>query len=209
MVIVADSAYQSNEDETDCIVLRGWLTLLTCDRTEAQQKKDFPGGAIQLIDFTSKKLQVISRSAFAAEMKNALEAAQDGINHAVLLYEIVFGVVAAENCAEIRDSASYSPPIDVHLCTDSDGLFTATTKQNPAPGTDQSMLFHVQALRKLLDGGNLKSLLWIDNRDMLADGLTKGLITRSFLNDALSKGEWLLNQQKKEWEPKQRTNDRT
>ena len=69
LVIVADSAYQSNEDKTDCIALRGWLILLTCDRTEAQQSPDFPGGAIQLIDFTSKKLQVISRSAFAAEMK--------------------------------------------------------------------------------------------------------------------------------------------
>ena len=114
----------------------------------------------------SKKLQVISRSAFAAEMRNALEAAQDGINYAIMMHDIYRGPLSAEDCAHLRDTAGLF--VDTILMVDSYGLFMATAKEEPSPGTDNSMLFHVKALRHLLDNSNL-----IDNRDMLADGLTK------------------------------------
>ena len=146
------------------------------------------------------KLQVISRSAFAAEMRNALEAAQDGINTCVLMHDIYRGPLTAEQCATIRDKGDHF--IKVILMIDSYGLFTATSKEDPAPGTDGSMLFHVKALRHLLDNSNLQALSWIDNRDMIADGLTKGKPSREDMNSVLNSGHWVRSHDVHYWAPR-------
>ena len=51
----------------------------------------------------------------------------------------------------------------------------------PVP-SEKGLLSHVQFIRELLDCGVLKALLWIDTRDMFADGLTKGSIDREALH---------------------------
>ena len=66
------------------------------------------------------------------------------------------------------------------------------------------MCYHVKAMRELLDNHNIESLVWADNRDMLADGLTKGITIRSYLNDVLTSGTWFLSQKYEVWRPKQR-----
>jgi len=193
LLCVADSAYQANDNRTDCIALRGYFIFLAC-ATEGTQ---FPGGDVQLIDFVSKKLHVISRSAFAAELRNTLEAAQDLVNTALQFHELYKGPFSAEQCAQIRDSADHF--LDTVICTDSHGLYTATSKTEPSPGTDGSMVYHVKALRELLDNGNISTLCWIDNRDMIADGLTKGKPDRQQMNRVLTTGTWKLDQTPLHW----------
>ena len=63
-----------------------------------------------------RKLHVVSRSAPAAELRNALEAAQDAINYAMLFHEIYRGPFTAEQCASIRDNGEHF--LDVVLCID-------------------------------------------------------------------------------------------
>ena len=46
---------------------------------------------------------------------------------------------------------------------------TAVFIKTPA---EKSLLCHVQFLRELLDHGVLAAIVWLDTRDMLADGLT-------------------------------------
>ena len=123
-MIVADSAYQANDTLTDCIALRGWFVFLMSD--DSNDYSSFPGGCLQVADYSIKKLQVISRSAFSAELRNCYEAVQEGINFAIMFHEVCFGVLTAEQCAEMRDRGTWIP--EVHLCTDNDGLFTAVTK---------------------------------------------------------------------------------
>ena len=190
ILIVADSAYQANESKDDCVACRGYFIFLAHQISATEY-------VVQLLDFLSKKLQVISRSAFAAEMRNALEAAQDGINYAVLFHDLYRGPLSPEECASIRDSAQYF--LDVDLLVDSYGLFSATKKQDPSPGTDGSMLYHVKALRSLLDKTNLRRLGWIDNRDMISDGLTKGKPSREDMNAVLNSGRWVRGHQAEFW----------
>ena len=47
------------------------------------------------------------------------------------------------------------------------------------------MLSHLQYLRELLDRGVLRWIIWADTRDMVADGLTKGVVERKALHDAM------------------------
>jgi len=195
LLCIADSAYQSNPDRSDCVALRGYFVFLAC-RPHGATKHTL-GGRVQLIDFLSKKLSVISRSAFAAELRNVLEASQDTINHAVMQHDIYRGPYTAEQCATIRDKADYFTEIVV--ATDNQGLYNALTKEDPSPGSDGSMAFHVKALRELLDDHHISSIVWLDNRDMLADGLTKGKPSREDINSVLSTGTWRPEHEYKIW----------
>ena len=50
---------------------------------------------------------------------------------------------------------------------------------------EKSLLCHVQFLRELLDYGVLAAIVWLDTRDMLSDGLTKGSVSRDALLSVL------------------------
>ena len=52
-------------------------------------------------------------------------------------------------------------------------VFAAVTAVFVKTPAEKSLLCHVQFLRELLDRGVLAAIVWLDTRDMLADGLTK------------------------------------
>ena len=56
---------------------------------------------------------------------------------------------------------------------------------------DASMKLHALYLRQMLDLGMVKCIVWIDTRDMLADGLTKGKVSRHALNNTCNTGHWI------------------
>ena len=186
LLVVADSAYQSKDDDSDCIALRGFFIFLAC----SIDGKPFPNSHVQLIDFVSKKLHTISRSAFAAELRNIFEAMQEVIGIAVQFHDVYRGPLTPQDCVQVQDSASYF--LDVHVVTDNYGLYAAITKEEPSPGSDVSMANHVRAARTYLDNRNITTITWCDNRDMIADGLTKGRPARDAINDVLSTGQWIL-----------------
>ena len=181
LLCVCDSAYQSNEGETDCIALRGYFIFLASSDT-------FPGGQLQLIDFASRRLHVISRSAFAAELRNTLEAMEETINYSIMFHDIYRGPLSPQACVDMRETASHF--LHSTICIDNFGLFAAVTKDEPSPGSDHSMPFHVKAARSHLDNHSIEHICWIDNRDMIADGLTKGRPPRDMINLALANGVW-------------------
>ena len=65
---------------------------------------------------------------------------------------------------------------------DAYSVFSAATAAQIKIPAQQSLVSHVQFLRELLDRGVLHRLWWIDTRDMVADGLTKGSIEREALH---------------------------
>ena len=74
----------------------------------------------------------------------------------------------------------------------------ATFIKTPA---DQSVLCHLQYIRELLDHDVLRALVWLDTRDMIADGMTKGSIDRFELHQAME-GIVGASQECKIWRPK-------
>ena len=62
--------------------------------------------------------------------------------------------------------------MSVHAAT------TATFVKTPA---EESLLCHVQFLREMLGRKTLRILIWVDTRDMVSDGLTKGAVSREGL----------------------------
>eukprot|EP00975_Prorocentrum_lima_P040333 8469217-Prorocentrum_lima.AAC.1 len=67
------------------------------------------------------------------------------------------------------------------------------------------MTIHVSALRELLQKQCVRELIWCDNRDMIADPLTKAKARRHVLNIVLRNGEWVVVHEIKEWSLKHET----
>ena len=63
------------------------------------------------------------------------------------------------------------------------------------------MLSYIQYLRELLDNRILTAICWVDTRDMLADGATKGSIDRSQLHSCMS-GTSTIAHELKLWKAK-------
>ena len=95
---------------------------------------------------------------------------------------------SAGHSVPFQDSGQFKTPI--HLCGDNKGVFTAVTAQNPKTPAEPTLTAHVKALREYLDMCHIARYIWLDNRNMLADALTKGKTKRNELVDVLDKGFW-------------------
>ncbi len=67
-----------------------------------------------------------------------------------------------------------------------DSLYAAVTATYIKNLAEKGLLSHVQFIRELLVTGVLKTLLWIDTRDMSGDGLTKGSVDRMLLHQLMN-----------------------
>ena len=80
-------------------------------------------------------------------------------------------------------------------------VFSAISARIVKPPAERSLVSHVQLLRQLLDWQVLRGIIWLDTRDMISDGLTKGKVSREQLQ-ALMKGFLKLAHDCKAWSSK-------
>ena len=184
MVVAADSAYKSTEDDAGCLALKGYLIMLVGNN---KTNSVFPGGKCCVLEWVSRKFATVTRSSFAAELRNQLEAAQAAIYFAAALQENLIENITPTALTRIIDTGRLSLPI--YLAGDNKGVYTSVSAENPCAKAEPVLTPHVKALRELIDRGILK-IVWVDNRDMVADLLTKGKLKRNPLIALLDKGYW-------------------
>ena len=176
--IVADSAFKKEEEKGHS--LRGTLYCRAENQgTEAYHK----GGTIHLFEYLCKAIRNVTRSTFSAELHGACDSADLGILINLMQHEIQSGPVSKEQARILRDKGGYAMPMV--LMIDALSVYAAITATYIKHPAEKSLLSHIQFIREMLDSGVLDALLWIDTRDMLADGLTKGTIDRADLHQAM------------------------
>ena len=79
----------------------------------------------------------------------------------------------------------------LHMYTDSYSIFSYLKAQHLKLPAEKGTFFHLASLRELLVTGVVSSYNWVDTRDMIADGLTKGRLDRTALVDVMQ-GCWRL-----------------
>ena len=196
LVVVADAAYQSNETNTECTALRGYIILLVGSQ---KTNSHFPGGVCQLLDFVSKKFNTVTRSSFAAELRNQLEAAHAGVYYNSFIEENCRPGLSACSLAMLQDNGHHHVPC--YVVGDNDGVFKAVSAENPRTASEPILTPHIRAYREMLDRHLIKQTIWCDNRDMIADPLTKGKTQRNLLNHVLNHGEWIVQHATRAWPP--------
>ena len=79
-------------------------------------------------------------------------------------------------------------------------VYAAVTASNVREPAEKSLLSHVQFVRGLLDQGTVRALIWLDTRDMIADGMTKGAVNRAAIENCMN-GKIEIKHELKRWEP--------
>ena len=115
-----------------------------------------------------------------SELHAGCDSADLGILVLLILHEIHNGPVTKAQARALRDNGGYCVPMVLYV--DAMSVFAAITATYIKHPAEKGLLSHVQFVRELLDSGVLQALMWIDTRDMLADGMTKGSIDRDMLH---------------------------
>ena len=81
---------------------------------------------------------------------------------------------------------------------DAKSVYAATIATFIKVPAEKSLLTHVQYIREQLDNHILNRLAWIDTRDMTADGLTKGAVSRDLIHEIMD-GKLVLRHDMESW----------
>ena len=141
-----------------------------------------------ILKFIKKSLKIRPRST-----KLVPRSVPNAILEAAWFKELHFGPLSSEQLMKIREEGEVKP-YSLILSTDSCSVFRAVQATDVKIPTEKSTLYHVQWIHECLLRKVLKTMFWIDTRDMCADGLTKGSVPRDALRNLASAGKWVLTQ---------------
>ena len=190
----SDAAFKKEEEDGHS--LRGACYLRCYGNQDHNLTKATRG---HLIDFQAKGQRRVVRATFTAELLGGCDTIDKGILLAQTLHELQTGIVTACNSVNLRDNGGYAIPMVLYI--DALSVYAAIIATFIKTPADQSVLCHLQYIHELLDHDVLRALVWLDTRDMIADGMTKGSIDRFELHQAME-GIVGASQECKIWRPK-------
>ena len=183
LIVVSDSAYKS--DTQDCLAMRSGAIFLA-DKTGLRQGIN----NVQLVDFVSKKQTRVCRSTFVAELFSLLDLVGHGINISLAMTEILTGIKGVTELAKLHERGEHA--VRMTAVIDAKSVLESVKVKEVKVPTDQAVYIHVLRLKELCRT-QLSSLVWIDTRDMIADGLNKGSVERGPLQQLLRDAQWRVD----------------
>jgi len=189
-LVLTDAAFK--KEETTGHALKGTLILRRSVGPLSTCK-------VHLLDFLTKRVSNVTRSTFSAELFSLCDAC----DHAMLLrqiaHEFTHGPLSAAQARDLREGVIPSN-VSIDLAIDAMSVYSAVTASHIKIPSEKSLLSHLQYVRELLDKRILSGLLWVDTRDMAADGMTKGSVDRRALVECMC-GTYTLQHVPKRWQP--------
>ena len=82
----------------------------------------------------------------------------------------------------VLEKGAMYPPLD--LCVDARAVYDVVAATDVCDPAGSSLKLHLTSVRDRMTHGLIRSLYWVDARDMLADGLAKAGIDRILLHNA-------------------------
>ena len=147
--------------------------------------------SINLIEWTSRKRRHVCRATYSAELFAAVDTTDTAVLINLALHEIMYGVQSLDTLRALREEGGFGIPS--FLLIDAKSVFDSLTVEYAKTPAEKSVLVQVLWLREILEKRILNYLVWLDTRDMLPDGLTKGAIHRELLHKAMN-GFWHIKQ---------------
>ena len=173
--IISDAAFKREGDSGHC--LRGALFVRAPGTTDSSFQLS---GPVHVLEWVCKGQRHVARSTFAAELLSAGDALDQGLLLVQQMHEMLVGPTSASNARERRLSGGFIVPLVLYV--DAMSVYAAITATFVKTPAEKSLLCHVQFIRELLNHGTLRALGWLDTRDMISDGLTKGVVDRVALH---------------------------
>ena len=151
---------------------------------------------VHIVDAICKSQRHVTRSTFSSELLSACDTVDHGMLLALSLHEFSKGPQSTFSARQLREFGGWD--VKLSLYVDALSVYAAVTATFIKIPAEKSLLSHVQYLRELLDTKVLEALAWIDTRDMVADGLTKGAVDRAAIHACMA-GKWDIMHEAKVW----------
>ena len=175
-----DAAFKSIPEVSTGLALRGLAVVLQ----EDDPKVSGPGSnsdVANLIDFTVRRQRRVVRSTFSAELNGVVDSVEQLLLLQVTLHQIYMGTSQTpEQMVDMLENGQLYPPLDVSV--DARAVYDAVSATDTCEPAGSSLKLHLLSVRNRMESGIIRRLHWVDTRDMLADGLTKGGIDKQLLH---------------------------
>ena len=174
------------KEETDGYALRGAVYIRHCKPMITNEGAKCSSVSGHLLHVESRSIKTVCRSTYAAELLAATATTDVLIPLTITMTEVVHGVLGAEELKRLREEGwRDSAPITTRLLIDAKSVFESLKATVFKAPSENSLAGHVLWLREMLEKKLLQYVTWSDTRDMLADGLTKGSVSREALEDSM------------------------
>ena len=151
---------------------------------------------VHIVDAICKAQRHVTRSTFSSELLSASDAVDHGMLLALFLHEFTAGAQGAAEAKTLRETGGWNVKLSSYV--DAMSVYAAVTATFIKIPAEKSLLSHIQYIREFLDTRVLEALVWLDTRDMVADGLTKGSVDRGALHACMN-GIWLFQHSAQSW----------
>ena len=151
---------------------------------------------IHIVGAICKAQRHVTRFTFSSELLGASGTVDHGMLLALSLHECTAGAQCAAEAKALRETGGWN--VELSLYVDAVSVYAAVTATFIKIPGEKSLLSRIQYIRELLDTKVLEALVWLDTRDMVADGLTKGSVGRDALHACMN-GIWLLFHSAQSW----------
>ena len=183
VLVVSDSSFRK-EDNTG-LAMRGAFVCI------AEQQSQSPGGRVHVIEVFSKKQRRVMRSTFGAEILGLNDAVEFGKLIAIALAELCEPTASLKTLADFEQDGTW--PIGIEAVTDARAVKDAILNTDQKTPREDSLVLTLLQMRDNVATHRLRKLWWCDTLDMIADGLTKGAVSRSSIIRVCETGEWILS----------------
>ena len=175
MLIQSDAAFKKEENTGYAL---GGATYLRVGVNRAGEQCQ------HLLNWDCKSSSLVTRSTYAAELLRACQSADHNIPLAIQLQELRYGPVGPRRAMQLRQGGLlFSIVLDV----DARSVFESVKAGHMKMPQENSLFGHLAWLRELVIRQRLiRTLRWVDTRDMSADALTKGAAPRDRLFEAMA-----------------------
>ena len=154
----------------------------------AKKHENSPGGVFHILEFFARRQKRVTRSTFASELLSS----SDVLDICKLLGFVILEVSQPTTLKQLANyEASGKLPLEIEICVDARSVFDALVSEQTRC-SEGGLLMTLLSMKESLRNHLLSRLWWIDTRDMVADGLTKGTVGRAAIINMCCSGEWTL-----------------
>ena len=195
LLAISDSAFKT--EPNSALAMRGAI-LGICEERPGEV-----GGTTHVLEFYARKQRRVCRSTFAAELNGIADAVEVSrlINLTVACCYKPF--VSPQELQKLEDHGNM--PLAIEVCTDCRSVYDALAAEDTRTPSESSLVLILHVLKELLRARVISKLTWVHTDDMLADGLTKGGVSRKALFEFVNVGKWTLRHDSKTHTEKEQT----
>lgn len=192
LLAITDSAFKT--EPNSALAMRGAIVGIAEDRQTT-------GGTMHVLEFYARKQRRVCRSTFAAELNSMADAVEVArlVNMTVACcYRPYVSPLQLQQLEDTNDM-----PLAIEVCTDCRSVYDALSAEDTRTPSESSLVLILHVLKELVRARIIHKLTWVHTEDMLADGLTKGGVSRKSLFEFTKTGQWLLKHASKTHSEKQ------